>query len=283
MSELEARRPLEDFDMANGQLSGKAAIVTGGASGIGEACSETLAREGASVLITDIDPLRGKDAVARITKAGGKGHYLDHDVRDEAAWPGVIGEAEKRFGRLDIMVANAGIGIMAPIATMTLADWQKQQAINLDGVFLSIKHAIPALKKQGGGSIVLMSSVAGLRGAPGLAAYSATKGGVRLLAKSVALEHAEDNIRCNSVHPGIIATPIWEKIPTGAAGNRSNAPIDPRERAAVSVPLPRVGEAQDIANGVLFLCTEAANYMTGQELVIDGGMTAGGRPTRRPA
>ncbi len=127
---------------------GKAAVVTGGASGIGEACSETLAREGASVLITDIDPLRGKDVVERIAKAGGKAHYLNHDVRDEAAWPGVIAEAEKRFGRLDIMVANAGIGIMAPIATMTLADWQKQQAINLDGVFLSIKHAIPALKKQ---------------------------------------------------------------------------------------------------------------------------------------
>lgn len=262
-------------------LAGKGAIVTGGASGIGEACSETLAREGASVLITDIDDLRGKDVVARISKAGGKAHYLNHDVRDEASWPGVIADAEKRFGRLDIMVANAGIGIMAPIATMTLADWQKQQAINLDGVFLSIKHAIPALKKQGGGSIVLMSSVAGLRGAPGLAAYSATKGGVRLLAKSVALEHAADNIRCNSVHPGIIATPIWEKIPTGAQGNRSNAPIDPRERAAATVPLPRVGEAQDIANGVLFLCTDLANYMTGQELVIDGGMTAGGRPVRQ--
>jgi NAD(P)-dependent dehydrogenase (short-subunit alcohol dehydrogenase family) len=170
---------------------------------------------------------------------------------------------------------------MALIASMTLADWQKQQAINLDGVFLSIKHSIPALKKQGGGSIVLMSSIAGLRGAAGLAAYSASKGGVRLLAKSVALEHAEDNIRCNSVHPGIIATPIWEKIPTAAAGNRSNAPIDPRERAAALVPLTRVGEAQDVANGVLFLCSDAASYMTGQELVIDGGMTAGGRPARR--
>jgi NAD(P)-dependent dehydrogenase (short-subunit alcohol dehydrogenase family) len=261
-------------------LKGRAAIVTGGASGIGEACSETLAAAGAPVLITDIDDQRGKDVVARIAKAGGTAHYLNHDVRDEAAWPGVVAEAEKRFGRLDIMVANAGIGIMSPIATMTLADWQKQQAINLDGVFLSIKHAIPAMKKQGGGSIVLMSSVAGLRGAPGLAAYSATKGGVRLLAKSVALEHAADNIRCNSVHPGIIATPIWDKILTGAEGNRRNAPIDPRERAQLSVPLPRVGEAQDVANGVLFLCTDAANYITGQELVIDGGMTAGGRPTR---
>lgn len=262
------------------QVSGKVAIVTGGASGIGEACAETLAREGASVLITDIDDTLGKGVVERITKAGGKAHYLRHDVRDEAAWPGIVADAEKRYGRLDIMVANAGIGIMSPVATMTLADWQRQQAINLDGVFLSIKHSIPAMKRAGGGSIVLMSSVAGLRGAPGLAAYSATKGGVRLLAKSVALEHAADNIRCNSVHPGIIATPIWEKIPTGAEGNRRNAPIDPRERAAASVPLPRVGEAQDIANGVLFLCTDAGNYITGQELVIDGGMTAGGRPTR---
>ena len=265
-------------------LKGKVAIVTGGASGIGEACSETLAREGAKVLITDIDDLRGKDVVQRITKAGGTAHYVHHDVRDEAAWPGIVAEAEKRFGRLDIMVANAGIGIMSPIATMTLADWQKQQAINLDGVFLSIKHSIPAMKKAGGGSIVLMSSVAGLRGAPGLAAYSATKGGVRLLAKSVALEHAADNIRCNSVHPGIIATPIWDKIPTsaqgGASGGGRNAPIDPRERAAISVPLPRIGEAQDIANGVLFLCSEGGNYITGQELVIDGGMTAGGRPAR---
>ena len=265
----------------NTQLAGKSAIVTGGASGIGEACAETLARAGASVLITDIDDLRGRDVVARIVKAGGAAHYLNHDVRDEAAWPGIVGEAEKRFGRLDIMVANAGIGIMAPIATMTLADWQKQQAINLDGVFLSIKHAIPAMKKAGGGSIVLMSSIAGLRGSPGLAAYAATKGGVRLLAKSVALEHAADNIRCNSVHPGIIATPIWEKIPTGAAGNMRNAPIDPRERAAAVVPLPRVGEAQDVANGVLFLCSDLASYMTGQEIVIDGGMTAGGRPVRR--
>ena len=262
------------------QVSGKVAIVTGGASGIGEACAETLAREGASVLITDIDDTLGKGVVERITKAGGKAHYLRHDVRDEAAWPGIVADAEKRYGRLDIMVANAGIGIMSPIATMTLADWQRQQASNLDGVFLSIKHSIPAMKRAGGGSIVLMSSVAGLRGAPGLAAYSATKGGVRLLAKSVALEHAADNIRCNSVHPGIIATPIWEKIPTGAEGNRRNAPIDPRERAAATVPLPRVGEAQDIANGVLFLCTDAGNYITGQELVIDGGMTAGGRPTR---
>ena len=265
------------------QVPGKVAIVTGGASGIGEACALTLAREGAAVLVTDVDDALGKGVVERIAKAGGKARYLHHDVRDEAAWPSVIADAETAFGRLDIMVANAGIGIMAPIEQMTLADWQRQQAINLDGVFLSVKHAIPALRRAGGGSIVLMSSIAGLRGAPGLAAYSATKGGVRLFAKSVALECAADNIRCNSVHPGIIATPIWGKIPTGAEGNRRNAPIDPAERSAMVTPLVRVGEAQDIANGVLFLCTEAANYMTGQELVIDGGITAGGRAAPRKA
>ncbi len=263
------------------QFSGKVAIVTGGASGIGEACALTLAREGAAVLVTDVDDALGKGVVERIVQAGGKARYRHHDVRDEATWPEVIADAETAFGRLDIMVANAGIGIMAPIEQMTLADWQRQQAINLDGVFLSVKHAIPALRRAGGGSIVLMSSIAGLRGAPGLAAYSATKGGVRLFAKSVALECAADNIRCNSVHPGIIATPIWGKIPTGAEGNRRNAPIDPAERSAMVTPLVRVGEAQDIANGVLFLCTDAANYMTGQELVIDGGITAGGRAAPR--
>jgi NAD(P)-dependent dehydrogenase (short-subunit alcohol dehydrogenase family) len=269
-----------------GQVAGKVAIVTGGASGIGEACSETLAREGASVLISDIDESLGKAVVDRIAAqsskgAGGKAHFLKHDVRDEAGWPGIVAEAEKRFGRLDIMVANAGIGIMAPIETMTLADWQRQQAINLDGVFLSIKHAIPAMRRAKGGSIVVMSSIAGLRGSPYLAAYGATKAGVRYLSKSVALEHAHDNIRCNSVHPGIIATPIWGKIPTGAEGNRRNSPIDPTERSTMITPLVRVGQAQDIANGVLFLCTDAANYMTGQELVIDGGITAGTKPQRQ--
>ncbi len=260
-----------------GQLDGKVAIVTGAASGIGEACAITLAREGAAVVVSDVDASLGKGVVERIKRSGGKACFVMHDVRNESEWPDVIGEAERRFGRLDIMVANAGIGISGPLVEMTLADWQRQQAINLDGVFLSIKHAVPAMRRSGGGSIVLMSSVAGLRGAPDLAAYSATKGGVRLLAKSAALELAADKIRCNSVHPGIIATPIWGKLPAGSMGGRRNAPLDPHERAARNVPLVRAGEAQDIANGVLFLCSEAANYITGQELVIDGGMTAGRR------
>jgi NAD(P)-dependent dehydrogenase (short-subunit alcohol dehydrogenase family) len=263
-----------------GQVAGKVAIVTGGASGIGEACALTLAREGAAVVVADVDDPRGKEVIAHIGKAGGKAAYVHLDVSDEAAWPATIAAAERGFGRLDIMVANAGIGIMGPLADMSLADWRRQQAINLDGVFLSIKHAVPPMRKEGGGSIVLMSSVAGLRGSPNLAGYGATKGGVRLLAKSAALELAPDRIRCNSVHPGIIATPIWGKLPAGNL-NRRNAPIDPRERAAQVVPLERVGEAQDIANGVLFLCSDSASYITGQELVIDGGMTAGGRAQRQ--
>jgi NAD(P)-dependent dehydrogenase (short-subunit alcohol dehydrogenase family) len=248
-----------------GQVSGKAAIVTGGASGIGEACSETLAREGAAVLVTDVDDTLGKGVVERITKAGGKARYLHLDVRDEAAWPGVIAEVEKNFGRLDIMVANAGIGVAAPIETMTLADWQRQQAINLDGVFLSIKHAIPALRRAGGGSIVLMSSIAGLRGAPGLAAYSATKGGVRLLAKSVALEHADDNIRCNSVHPGPIDTEMLHSAMSDPAVLRQRL-----ER----VPLGRMGTVEEVVATVLFLASDDSSYVTGSELVVDGGALA---------
>jgi NAD(P)-dependent dehydrogenase (short-subunit alcohol dehydrogenase family) len=267
-----------------GQVAGKVALVTGGASGIGEACCETLAREGAKVVVTDLDETGGGDVVERIKKAGGEAMFLAQDVTDEARWQPVIDATLKAYGRLDVLVANAGIGIMTPIVDMTLADWRRQQAINLDGVFLTVKYGIPAMRKSGGGSIIMMSSVAGLRGAPMLAAYSATKGGVRLFAKSVALECAAagDKIRVNSVHPGIIATPIWGKIPTGARGAGHNQPINPRERVPGVVPLARVGEAQDIANGVLFLASDQSSYVTGTELVIDGGMMSGSLP-RPPA
>jgi NAD(P)-dependent dehydrogenase (short-subunit alcohol dehydrogenase family) len=257
-----------------GQVDGKVALVTGGASGIGEACALTLAREGARVVITDIDDARGKALAAKI---GGGTIYLSQDVVSEPRWIEVVAEIEKQCGRLDVLVSNAGIGIATPILQMTLADWQRQQAINLDGVFLSVKHCIPLMRKGGGGSVILMSSVAGLRGAPGLAAYAATKGGVRLFAKSVALEcaAAAEKVRVNSMHPGIIVTPIWGKIPTGAHGMGHNAPVDPHQRAKLSVPLGVAGEAQDIANGVLWLASDASRHVTGMEMVIDGGMTAG--------
>jgi len=257
-----------------GQVEGKVAIVTGGASGIGAACAATLAREGAKVIVTDLDDPRGQ---ALVDKIGGEAVYLHQDVSLEESWPGVIDAAERRFGRLDVMVANAGIGIMCKAVEMSLADWRRQTAVNLDGVFLSVKYAVPAMRRAGGGSIIMTSSVAGLRGAAGLAGYCATKGGVRLFAKAVAMECAmeADGIRVNTVHPGVIDTPIWTKI-SGSAGR--NVPIDPNEVARAGVPLGRAGQAQDIANGVLFLASDASSHMTAAELVIDGGMTGGTRP-----
>jgi NAD(P)-dependent dehydrogenase (short-subunit alcohol dehydrogenase family) len=263
-----------------GQVQGKVALVTGGASGIGAACAELLAREGAKVAVTDIDDLRGPELVAGIKKAGHEAIYLHQDVTSEERWVEVVADVEKRFGRLDILVSNAGIGISVPsITEMSLADWRRQTAINLDGVFLSVKHGLPAMRRSGGGgSIIMMSSLAGLRGSLGLAGYCATKGGVRLFAKAIAMECAAvgDGIRVNSVHPGIIDTPIWGKIPTEATGRGQNAPIDPGEIAKLATPLGRAGHAAEIAQGVLYLASDASSYVTGTELVIDGGMNAGG-------
>jgi len=266
-----------------GKVEGKVAIVTGGASGIGAASAETLAREGARVVVTDIDDALGAAVVARIGAAGGEALFVHQDVTDEAAWPDVIAAAVARYGRLDIMVANAGVGIGGLIVEMSLADWRRQTAINLDGVFMSVKFSIPAMMKSGGGSIIIMSSVAGLRGSAGLAGYCATKGGVRLFAKAAALECAamNANIRVNSIHPGIIDTPIWGKIPAGAAAPGRNSPIDAVEMAKFAVPLARAGQAQDIANGVLYLASDLSSYVTGTELAIDGGMTSG-TAIRRP-
>src|SRR2546429_56840 len=251
------------------QVQGKVALVTGGASGIGEAVSELLAREGASVAVTDIDELRGPELVARIKKAGGEATFWHQDVTSEERWIEVVAETVKRYGRLDILVSNAGIGIGVPsITEMTLEDWRRQTAINLDGVFLSVKHCLPAMRKGGrGGSIILISSLAGLRGAQSLAGYCATKGGVRLFAKAIAMECASfgDGVRVNSVHPGIIDTPIWGKIRPDLAGGGRNAPIDIEEYGRRGAPLGRVGPPQDIANGVLFLASDASSCITGAE------------------
>ncbi|MGR3320426.1 MAG: SDR family NAD(P)-dependent oxidoreductase [Pseudooceanicola sp.] len=260
------------------ELDGKVALVTGAASGIGAACAETLARAGAAVVLTDIDAGGGEDVVNRIAAEGGKAEFHLQDVTDEARWREVLADIDKGHGRLDALVSNAGIGIPCPdITEMSLEDWRRQTAINLDGVFLSLKHGLPLMRRAGnGGSVVLLSSVAGLRGAPTLAGYSATKGAVRLLAKSVALEcaAAEDGIRVNSVHPGIIDTPIWEAIAANATVPGSNVRVDGRMLGLAS-PVGRAGAPQDIADGVLYLCSDASRYMTGSELVIDGGMSAG--------
>jgi NAD(P)-dependent dehydrogenase (short-subunit alcohol dehydrogenase family) len=256
-----------------GQIEGKVAIVTGGASGIGAACAETLARAGAQVIVSDIDDAGGAAVVDRINRKGDKAIYRSHDVTSEAGWPALIASAEA-LGGLHVMVANAGITHVTPVVDLSLEAWRRQMAVNLDGVFLSVKHAIPAMRRSGGGSIVISSSVAGLRGTFGSAAYCASKGGVRLFAKAVAMEcaWARDNIRVNTIHPGVIDTPIWSKLPTA---------VDPRQLARAVVPIGRAGTAQDIANGVLFLSSDASSYMTGTEFVIDGGFNAGTIPPRR--
>ena len=258
-----------------GQVRGKVALVTGGASGIGRSCAERLASEGAVVVVTDIQHQMGAEVVAGIEKAGGRAEYLPHDVTDEDAWIDVVGQIKSRHGRLDILVNNAGIGIGGSILDMTLANWRRQTAINLDGVFLGVKHSIPLMRASGdGGSIVNMSSVAGLKGSASLAGYCATKGGVRLFTKSVALEcaNAKDGIRVNSVHPGLIETPIW--LTVGEAVNPgANAPPVLDAMSALAVPLGVKGVPQDIANAVLWLSTDEARYITGMEMVVDGGLT----------
>jgi len=258
-----------------GRVEGKVALVTGGASGIGRGCAEKLAAEGAIVVVTDLQDAKGAEVVAGIQKAGGKADYLHQDTTDEAAWEDVIGEIKARHGRLDILVNNAGIAIPGSTIEMTLADWRRQTAVNLDGVFLGCKHAIPLMRASGdGGSIINMSSVAGLKGSAILGGYCATKGGVRLFTKSVAMEcaTAKDGIRVNSVHPGIIETPIWLSI-INPNDPGTNAPPDLDAMTTMAVPLGVKGFPEDIANGVLWLASDESRYVTGAELVIDGGLT----------
>ncbi len=261
-----------------GLVQGKVALVTGAAMGIGAATAIALAREGAAVLLTDVDTATGEQTAAGIRASGGQAQFVRQDVTDEDAWPAVVAEAEARFGKLDVAVANAGIAIMCDLFSMSLSDWRKQTAVNLDGVFLTAKHCVPAMARAGGGSLVMISSVAGLQGSPNLAGYSATKGGVRLFSKSVALAcaQARNGVRCNSVHPGIIETAIWTKMPSAADSRRgSNAGIDARALGSAVVPMGHHGTAAEVADGIVFLASDRSSHMTGAELVIDGGMTAG--------
>jgi NAD(P)-dependent dehydrogenase (short-subunit alcohol dehydrogenase family) len=256
------------------RVDGKIALVTGAASGIGRGVALALAREGAKVVATDLQAERGAALVDQIEAAGGTALFLPHDVTAEADWQRVIAEVKARFGRLDILVNNAGIGLSGPVTDMPLADWKKQMAVNVDGPFLGVKHALPLMRAGGGGSIVNVSSIAGIKASPNVSGYCASKGAVRLFTKSVALECAAagDGVRVNSIHPGIVETEIWDSlIGTGPEG--SNA----RPRAATlaaftakSVPLGRPGRVEEIAEGVLWLASDAASYVNGTELVIDG-------------
>ncbi|MFT3722938.1 MAG: glucose 1-dehydrogenase [Hyphomonadaceae bacterium] len=256
-----------------GRLAGKVALVTGAASGIGKACAQALAREGAEVVLTDLQTARGEEVADRIAKGGGRARFWKQDVTSEAEWAHTVEQITRDHGRLDILVNNAGIAIGGQASEMSYDVWKRQQLVNSDSVFLGTRASLPLMRKGGGGSIINMSSVAGLQGAAELSAYCASKGAVRLFTKAVAVECAalKDGVRVNSVHPGIIDTPIWSAF--AEAGDNQAPDLD--VMAADTVPMGVVGVPVDIANAVVFLASDESRYMTGSELIVDGGLTAG--------
>ena len=251
-----------------GRLNDKIALVTGGASGLGAGIAQRFVEEGAQTIITDINP-RGQ-AVAKSLGA----EFLTQDVSAEQSWIDTIEQLVSRFGRIDVLVNNAGIFSSSPVDETLLEDWQRVMDVNLTGVFLGCKHAVRAMKKNTGatrGSIVNLSSVVGLRGQLGGAAYGASKGGVRLLTKTVALENAAISIRCNSIHPGIIDTPILDPVFAAV-----DDPAALRSQIEQKLPIGYMGDpARDIGNMAVFLATDESIYITGAEMVVDGGMTIG--------
>jgi len=251
-----------------GRVQDKVALITGGASGIGLATAQLLAAEGARVIIGDVDPAAAARAVAAI---GRPAAFLALDVTREDQWIVVTDRVASEFGRLDILVNNAGVVFLKDVETTTLAEWRDLMAVNHDGVFLGCKHAIRVMKNRGGGSIVNMSSVAGLIGHPALAAYCASKGGVRLLTKSVALHCARRgyNIRCNSVHPSFADTPMLDGMLA-----RTDDPAKTRAGWSAAAPIGRLAQPVEVARTILFLASDESAFTTGAELVIDGGMTA---------
>jgi len=251
-----------------GRLAGKAAFITGAASGLGRAMAIAFAREGAKVAVADIDAKRGR-AVAR--EIGGPAIFLEHDVTSEEQWIAHLAEAVRAFGHLDTLVNNAGIGTRGNVETTTLEEWRRIHAVNLEGPFLGCKHAIPLIAAAGGGAIVNISSVAGLIGARDSAAYCASKGGVRLLTKSVALHcaHRRNGVRCNSIHPVYTDTPMVDQMVA-----ESKQPEKMREALRAMVPLGRMGTPEELAAMAVFLVADESRFVTGAEFVFDGGYTA---------
>ena len=249
-----------------GRVDGKVAIVTGAASGIGRACAQRLAAEGARVVATDRDEVGGRQTATLL----GPAHvFAALDVTDEAAWIRTVDDTVRAFGRLDVLVNGAGVAEIADIEHTTFEQWQLVNAVNSNGGFLGCREAFRAMRVAGGGSIVNVSSVAGLVGRSNLAAYCASKGAVRLLTKSVALHGAGANVRCNSVHPGMIATPMFDALVASHAD-----PVEARQRLATSNPQRRIGEVDDVAHAVVYLASDESKFVTGAEFVIDGGATA---------
>lgn len=249
-----------------GRVADKVVLVTGAGSGIGRATAKLLAAEGATVIVTDVNRPGGLETVQQI---GGKARFEEQDTSKEADWKRIIDAILAREGRLDGLVNNAGIAGPFPSSFEgeSLEQWRRILSINVEGVFLGCKYGVPALRGSGGGSIVNLSSLAAFLGTPDLSAYGASKGAVRQFTKTVAIDCARKGykVRCNSVHPGVIATPMGDSIlPSDKA----------RERMRQRVPAGELGVPEDIAYGVLYLISDESRYMTGAELVIDGGMNA---------
>ncbi len=251
---------------ANGRVAGRTALVTGAASGLGAETARRLAAEGATVMLSDRDP-SGADVATAI---GTSADFIVHDVASENDWAAAVSATVMRFGRIDILVNNAGVaGDSLNILTHSLDDWRRILAINLDGVFLGLRHCGPVMAAQGGGSVINLSSILGKVGMAGAAAYCASKGGVLMLTKAAAIEWAPLGIRVNSIHPGFIDTPM-----VSAALYASENGNGIRDLLIAAHPLARFGVPREIADAVLFLASEESSFMTGAELVVDGGYTA---------
>ena len=247
-----------------GRLEGKVALISGAARGQGEAEARLFANEGAKVVFGDILDMEGEKVEAEINETGGEAKYIHLDVTNESEWETAVKESVNSYGKLDILVNNAGISIGKNVEETTLEEWDLVQDVNSKGVFLGTKAVIPAMRESGGGSIVNISSIAGLVGIAS-APYVASKGAVRLLTKSTAVQYGPENIRCNSVHPGFIETEMIRGILSDS---------EERAKRLAITPLGIFASAHDIALAVLFLASDESRYMTGSELVIDGGITA---------
>ena len=247
------------------RLENKVALISGGARGMGAAEANLFAQEGAKVVIGDILDEEGRRTEAEINELGGECLFVHLDVTDESDWQSAVASAVSRFGKLDILVNNAGIFRRNSVEDTTTAEWDQVLGINAKGVFLGAKSAIPEMRKAGGGSIINISSVAGLVGAGYSSAYSASKGAVRLFTKSTAIQYASDGIRCNSVHPGVVETEMTTDFIAEETFQAQR--LDP-------TPLKRLAQPNDIAYGVLYLASDESSFVTGSELVIDGGWTA---------
>ena len=254
------------------RLDGKVALITGAATGLrgklmgfGGAAAWLFAKEGAKVVLSDIDEERGEQTASQIREDAGEAIFVKLNITREEDWINAVQATISSFGKLDVLVNNAGTGGRETVEETTEGMWDAQMDVNAKGAFLGTKHAIPAMRKAGGGSIVNISSILGLVGSPSSAAYSASKGAMRLFTKATAIQYAKDNIRANSVHPGYALTPMTEE-------SFSNSDVGPSRLARI--PAGRFANADDIAYGVLFLASDESSFVTGSELVIDGGSTA---------